>query len=91
MPRFTESRTRCGFYVHAVALDMVDTQHETVGVLALLSQLDEAADGHARSREAQHRMRDERGPHRRDGKAGCNRRQAKRHDEADGAPAQQHG
>ena len=56
MPRFTESRTRCGFSSMRPPSIVIDAQHEAVGVLALFAQLDKAGDGHARSRKAQHRM-----------------------------------
>ena len=53
--------------VDAVAVDAIDAQHEAVGMLAFLTQLDKACDRHPRNRIVQHRMFDHGGFHRGDG------------------------
>ena len=74
----------------AVAVDPLDPQHEAVGLLALLAQLDETGERNAIGRIAQHRMIDQHGLQRGDGKAGGYGEEPKRHHEADWPPAQQH-
>jgi hypothetical protein len=69
---------------------MIDAQHKAVGVLALLVQLDIAADSHAGGRIAQHRVCDERGLDGRHGEADGHRGKAERDDEGDDVPPQQH-
>ena len=75
----------------AVAVDPLDPQHEAVGLLALLAQLDETGERHAVGRIAQHRMIDQRGLQRGNGKAGGDGEKAEAEHEADRTPAQQHG
>jgi hypothetical protein len=74
----------------AAAVDPLDPQHEAVGLLALLAQLDETGERNAVGRIAQHRMVDQRGLQRGNGKAGGYGEEPKRHHEADWPPAQQH-
>ena len=77
--------------VDAIAVDAVDAQHEAVGVLALLAQLDKARNRHARCRIAQHRMCDHGGFHRGGGKARGNGKSKKTGDESGQMPAQRYG
>ena len=72
------------------SLDPLDTEHEAVGFLALLAQLDETGQRHAISGIAQERMSDQRRLERGNGKAGAHRKQTERNDEGHGPPAQKH-
>ena len=71
-------------------LDPLDTEHEAVGFLALLAQLDETGQRHAISGIAQQRMSDQRRLECGDGKACAHRKQTERDDESHGPPAQKH-
>jgi len=55
--------------IDAPAFDAIDAKDETVGMLALLAQLDKTGDRHAGCRKAQHRMIDQGCLERRNGKA----------------------
>ena len=64
--------------IDTATLDAVDAQHETVGMLTLLAQLDKPGHRHAGGREAQHRMIDQRRFERRHGKAESDGEEAER-------------
>ena len=70
---------------------MIDPQHKAVGLLALLTQLDEAGDQNAVRRIAQNRMVDQRGLKCRDSKACGDGQESETDNEADWAVTQQHG
>jgi hypothetical protein len=76
-------------FLDPAAVDAVDTEHEAVGVLALLAQFDKAGHRHTRGREAQHLLIDERGFQRRNGKAQSDAEQPERDHVWHDLPAQQ--
>ena len=76
---------------NAVAFDALEPQHEAVGLLAFVAQLDETSNRDAVSGKAEDRMRDQRGFDRRHGEPGADREKAERQNKGERpAPQEDH-
>ena len=75
---------------NAIAVETIDPQHEAVGLLTLLAQLNKTGERNAIGRIAQNRMVDQRGLQRGDSKAGGNGQESKADNETDRTMAKQH-